>query len=251
MSTWTRADRLTLLGIMVAVLGILFSLTNPELRESLGLAATPPVESTQAADQETPTRILPQADSQESSNSGVPQADGDITGTLDRQVEATSSVDSQANEQVLASELAAEPTDNLAANTPPSPAKMTPKQPVQSTSNGIFTFDLLGCERVSDLVRCSLLVKNLAEKKAKMNLCGASYIVDDMGRQPRTKVRFSGGNSCGVFKLEPSLPRALEMTAEIPVDSGKLNIVLADGNWFSFSGTVTFRDVPIFQAGPK
>jgi hypothetical protein len=114
----------------------------------------------------------------------------------------------------------------------------------QRVEQGYFTFELRGCTRRGDLVRCSLAVTNVGEGRKEMNLCGASYLVDPTGRRPDTRVQFDGGG-CGVFGLEPNLPRAFQMSASMPRDAKKLNIVLHDGNWFSFSGSAIFRDVPI------
>lgn len=115
---------------------------------------------------------------------------------------------------------------------------------LKRVAQGDFDFELRGCARSGDLVRCSLAVTNTSDSRKRMNLCGGSHLADDAGRTPGTRVQFDGG-SCGVFGLEPKLPRALQMSASIPSDAKKLNVVLRDGNWFSFSGSAIFRDVPI------
>jgi len=126
----------------------------------------------------------------------------------------------------------------------PAPSSSSAQPILQKVEQGDFNFELRGCTRRGDLVRCSLAVTNVSDSRRKMNLCGASYLVDDAGRRPETRVQFDGG-ACGVFGLEPNLPRAFQMSASIPGDAKKLNVVLSDGNWFSFSGSAIFRDVPI------
>jgi hypothetical protein len=122
----------------------------------------------------------------------------------------------------------------------PPAARLTP----QRAEQGNFNFELRGCIRRGDMVSCSLAVTNVGGGRRQMNLCGATYLVDDAGRQPHTRVQFDGG-ACGVQGLEPNLPRAFQMSASIPDDAKKLNVIIHDGNWFSFPGSAIFRDVPI------
>lgn len=117
-----------------------------------------------------------------------------------------------------------------------------PQIAIDTYRGAYFSFDLFGCQRGGDRVQCSLTVTNLTDESRGLNLCGEGDLVDDMGRKLRTKVRFSGGNSCGVLRLPPNLPRALEMSAGVHADSRRLNIVFGD--------TVAFRDVEIAQAQP-
>jgi hypothetical protein len=126
-------------------------------------------------------------------------------------------------------------TEPTPSTTQPTPQKM---------EQGDFNFELRGCTRRSDIVRCFLTVINVGGGRKQMNLCGASYLVDDAGRQPSTRIQFDGG-ACGVHGLEPNLPRAFQMSAPIPNDAKKLNVVLRDGNWFSFPGSAVFHDVSI------
>jgi hypothetical protein len=133
-----------------------------------------------------------------------------------------------------------------------SPEEAPPEKSVlptlQRIAQGDFNFELRGCARSGDLVRCSLAVTNMSDSRERMNLCGASHLADDAGRTPGTRVQFDGG-SCGVFGLEPKLPRAFQMSASIPGDAKNLNVVLRDGNWFSFSGSAIFRDVRVPWVG--
>lgn len=130
---------------------------------------------------------------------------------------------------------------------PVSPPPERSGQPtLQKVEQGDFNFELRGCTRRGGLVRCSLAVTNVSENSKQINLCGASYLIDEAGRKPETRIQFDGG-SCGVFGLEPNLPRAFQMSASIPADANRLSVVLSDGNWFSFPGSAIFRDVPIIS----
>jgi hypothetical protein len=119
----------------------------------------------------------------------------------------------------------------------------SPLPPPQRVEKGDFNFELRGCTRRGEVVRCSLTVTNVSDVTKSMNLCGASYLVDDSGQKPATRVQFAGGG-CGSFHLDSRVPNAVELSASLP-RAEKLNVVLADGNWFSFSGSAIFRDVKI------
>ncbi len=129
--------------------------------------------------------------------------------------------------------------DGTTTRSPEAPLveKEPPPAAIGTYRGSSFSFDLLGCQRSGDLVQCSLTVTNLTGESKGLNLCGEGELVDDGGRELRTRVRFSGGNSCGILRLPPNLPRALEMTARANTDSHKVNIV--------FGETVAFRDIGI------
>lgn len=117
-----------------------------------------------------------------------------------------------------------------------------PPKAIWRETGGDFVFELRGCSRHGEEVRCALTITNTANSQKGTNLCG-SYLIDTAGRRPPTQLRFDGG-LCGAG-LESNLPVAFVMSAVFPRDSTTLNAVLADGNHFSFPGSVIFRDITI------
>lgn len=150
--------------------------------------------------------------------------------------------------QRLRIQVATRMTPAAITESPIAPTTQTPPPSikVERLQKGDFSFELRGCRRRGDDVRCSLAVINDASERKSMNLCGASYMTDESGQKPQTRIAFAGGG-CGSFQLDPGLPSALEMSAEMP-GTRSVSIVLSDGNWFSFPGSAIFRGIVIDTA---
>jgi hypothetical protein len=127
--------------------------------------------------------------------------------------------------------------------TPPEPTP-PPRRVLQSETRGDFRFNLYGCQRSGHTVNCSLTVTNVsADDQTKTNLC-SSYIVDGANKTQKTTVRFDKGG-CRIFRLVPDLEMSFQVSAGVPLDSHDITIVLSDGSWGTFSGSVAFRSVKL------
>jgi hypothetical protein len=252
MNAWTRSERLALLGIIVAAVGSLAALAViPELRVFLGLdERSSSVESmpeetpyqAQAAQQDNSDRIDPQIEVQVPNEEAAPQSSQAVGDVVDVILDHQGVADSSDSQVASSSGIKEESVVDSPSESPTVLAETEPEQPARKTYRSTsFSFDLFGCQRGGDRIQCSLTVRNLTGTNRGINLCRVSKIVDDMGRELIASVHFSGGNSCGLFRLEPDLPRGLEISAQVYAESRTLNIV--------FGEAVAFRDVPISGPG--
>jgi len=144
----------------------------------------------------------------------------------------------------------------------PKPSPPLPPPPVRPVVNPIaveegdgFSFSVFACEKKARKVVCTLGVTNRGSMGRGTNLCGASYLVDNLGNSAanrRTTIEFGSTSStkCGVMSLPINvLVRFYMSTDAFPEYAESVNIIIHDGNRFRFSfpGTIIFRNIPILQ----